>query len=166
MRYRLRQKIWAIRDRFIIRSAFDEELYAVEGEFWTIGKKLTITDIQGRVLARIEQKLITLRPTFFIYRDGAPTVRVRRMLWPIFKPRYEIEVPGQKAIVVRGSFWMYEFKFQRGRTLIGTVSKKVFSWADSYCVDLREGEDQLLLLAATVIIDLCNCASANSGSSG
>ena len=165
MRYRLRQKIWAIRDRFVIRSAFDEEFFVVEGEFWTIGKKLTLSDMNGRVLVRIEQKILSIRPTFFIYRDGAPTVRIRRMLWPIFKPRYEVEVPGQKTIVAKGSFWMYEFKFRRGRTQIGTVSKKVFSWADSYCLDLREEEDQLLLLAATVVIDLINHASANSGSS-
>jgi len=36
------------------------------------------------------------------------------------------------------------------------VSKKFFSLSDTYGVDVVEGEDHVLILACTVVIDLCS----------
>jgi len=165
MRYKLREKIWSIRDRYVIRDTADEELFVLEGKLLTLAKKLTFSSSDGRELARIEQKLLALRPTFFLLRDGLPTARIRRMLRPIFKPRFEVEVPGEETIVVTGNLWAHEFEFLRGSTRIGYASKKVFSWSDSYGIDLDDDEDQVLLLAATAIVDLVS-HSGDGGAGG
>jgi uncharacterized protein YxjI len=44
--------------------------------------------------------------------------------------------------------------FNRGSGQVAAVSKQWFSWTDSYGVDIAEGEDDLLILAATVVIDM------------
>ena len=41
------------------------------------------------------------------------------------------------------------------------MSKKYFSWTDSYGVDIADGEDDVLILASTVVIDIC--CHANEG---
>ena len=48
----------------------------------------------------------------------------------------EIDVPREPQIIVSGNLWAHEFEFQRGSKRIGFVSKKVFSWADSYGIEL------------------------------
>lgn len=154
MRYRIREKVWTIRDRYVIRDPDDVELFHVEGELMSFGKKLTLSTADGRELARIEQKVFAWRPTYFLRRSGRPEARIRRMYRPIFKPRFEIEAPGEPSIVASGNLWAHEFEFQRGSKRIGLVSKKVFSWADSYGVEIDDEEDQVLLLAAAVVIDL------------
>ena len=48
----------------------------------------------------------------------------------------------------------HEYTFRRGLDVIGTVSKRWFSWSDTFGVDIAPGEDDILLLAATVVIDM------------
>lgn len=154
MRYRMREKIWTIRDRYIIRDTEDRELFIVEGKLLTLGKKLTFSSSSGQELARIEQKLFAFRPTYFVHREGKASVRVRRMFRPIFKPRYVIDVPGEPSIELRGNVWAHEYELTRHSKVLGSASKKVFSWADSYGIELNDEEDQVLLLCAMVIVDL------------
>ena len=35
------------------------------------------------------------------------------------------------------------------------ISKKYFSWTDTYGVDISRGEDEILILASAVVVDLC-----------
>lgn len=37
---------------------------------------------------------------------------------------------------------------------MATISKRWFSWTDSYGVEIADGEDDILILAAAVVIDL------------
>ena len=42
----------------------------------------------------------------------------------------------------------------RGGMAVATVSKRRFAWTDTYGVDIAEGEDDILLLASAVVIDM------------
>ena len=44
-------------------------------------------------------------------------------------------------------------QLQNGRT-IGQVSKQWFSWTDTYGVEIAPDQDDVLLLASTVVIDM------------
>jgi uncharacterized protein YxjI len=39
--------------------------------------------------------------------------------------------------------------------VVARVSKKWFSWSDTYGVDVAEGEDDVLILVCAVVVDLC-----------
>ena len=163
MRYRLKKKLWSTRLRYEILAPDETPLFEVVGKLLALRTTLTFSSAVGDEIARIQQRLLALRSTYVLHRDGEPEVRIRRMLRPLFKPRYEIEVPGAEPIVCLGNFWEQEFTFERGGRGIGTVSKKLFSWADSYGVDLEDDEDQVLLLAATIVVDLVAGESSGSG---
>ena len=55
---------------------------------------------------------------------------------------------------MEGNFLDREYTFTRAGEVIATVSKKWFSWTDTYGVDVAEGEDDVLILASAVVIDL------------
>jgi uncharacterized protein YxjI len=38
--------------------------------------------------------------------------------------------------------------------LRATVSKQWFAWSDTYGVDIAEGEDDILILVSTVVVDM------------
>lgn len=154
MQYRLREKVWSLRNRFFIRDVEGADLFRVEGKLVSFGRKLTVFDLAGDECARIEQKVFTWRPTYFLQRAGEATVRVRRMLLPIFKSRVLVDAPGMSEVEVRGNLWAHEYEFLRDGQTIGRASKKVFSWADDYLLEFDDAEDQLMLLCTTVIIDL------------
>ena len=53
-----------------------------------------------------------------------------------------------------GDFLDHEYVFERSGRVVARVSKKWFSLADTYAVDVDEGQDDVLVLAAAVVIDL------------
>ena len=64
---------------------------------------------------------------------------------------------GQAASVFEIRFTLlgdHEYTFSRGSGTAASVSKKWFSWSDTYGVDVDPGEDDLLILASTVVIDM------------
>ena len=55
---------------------------------------------------------------------------------------------------VEGEIWEHEYVFVRGGQAVSTVSKTWWSLADTYGVEILGGEDHILILASTVVIDL------------
>jgi uncharacterized protein YkuJ len=54
-----------------------------------------------------------------------------------------------------------EYAFERSGRVVARVSKKWFSLADTYAVDIDEGQDDVLVLAAAVVIDLVSHPDEN-----
>jgi uncharacterized protein YxjI len=65
-----------------------------------------------------------------------------------------VDVPGPNDLVAEGSFTDHEYTFTRGDEPVATVSKKWFTFADTYGVEIADGEDDVLILASTVVIDM------------
>ena len=63
-------------------------------------------------------------------------------------------MPGPDDLEAEGDFLDYEYSLTRGGRTVATVSKKWFAWSDTYAVEVAEGEDAVLILAATVVIDM------------
>jgi uncharacterized protein YxjI len=64
-----------------------------------------------------------------------------------------------------GDFLDHEYSFSRGGSTVASVSKQWFSWADTYGVQIAGGEDDVLILASTVVIDMaCHGDHKGSGS--
>ena len=66
-----------------------------------------------------------------------------------------IDVPGPDDLTADGDFWEHEYQFSRRGRVVATVSKRFFSWTDTYGVETAPEADDLLILASTVVIDLC-----------
>jgi uncharacterized protein YxjI len=167
MRYVMKQKMFGIGGDFIIKDENQQDRYLVDGKVFTIGKKFIFKDMQGDELGRIQQKLFALRKTFHIYRSKELIATVSKNLFSLFKTKFRIDVPGPEDIDVTGNFFAHEYAFTRNGQQIATVSKQFFSWTDTYGIDIGEGEDDILILSAAVIIDTCcHEAKAKSASSG
>jgi uncharacterized protein YxjI len=67
-----------------------------------------------------------------------------------------VDVPGPDDLEARGNLLDHEYTFTRGGQVVAEVSKKWFSWTDSYGIDVSEGEDDALILACAVVIDMAS----------
>jgi uncharacterized protein YxjI len=153
MRYVMRQKLLALGDDFTIRDEAGRDVFFVDGRAFSIGSKLAFKDASGRELARIEQKLLAWGPTFEIVRDGAVVAVVKKKLFTLLRHRVTVDVPGPDDLEAAGDFWEHEYEFRRGDRTVAVVSKRWFSWTDTYGVDVADGEDDVLILASAVVID-------------
>jgi uncharacterized protein YxjI len=154
MRYLMKQKLLSWGDDFRIRNDAGEEVFFVDGRAFSLGDKLSFQDMAGRELACIRQRLLSWGPSYEISREGKLAAVVKKHLFTLFRCRFTVDVPGPDDLEAQGSFMDMEYAFERGGRTAATVSKRWFSFADTYGVDVAEGEDDVLILASAVVIDL------------
>jgi uncharacterized protein YxjI len=154
MRYVMRQKFLSWADDFIIKDEQGQDAYRVDGKVFSLGDQLTLRDMEGNELAFIRQKLLAWGPTYEIYRDGELQAIVKKALFTLFRCRFSVDVPGPDDLEASGSFTDHEYTIERGGRPVAVVSKRWFSWTDTYGVEIAEGEDDVLILASAVVIDM------------
>lgn len=167
MKMYMKQKVFSWGDKFNIYDAEGGELYAVWGEVFSLGKKLHVEDMYGRELAYIQQKLLTFLPKFFILRDEQQVAEVVKK-FTFLRHKYEVKGLDWTA---EGNFLTHEFQIKSNDGhVVADVSKKWFSWGDSYEISVSRGEDPINVLAVVLVIDACiemedNAASSSAASS-
>ena len=68
--------------------------------------------------------------------------------------RSTIDIPGPHDLSVTGSLLEHEYTIERGGELVATVSKRWLSLTETYGLDIAPGEDDLLILASVLALDL------------
>ena len=153
MRYVMRQKLLSFGDDFVIKDESGRDAYFVDGKAFSFGDKLSFQDMAGNELAFIKQKLLSWGKTYEIVRDGRVAAVVKRELFTLFRHRFTVDVPGPDDLEAQGSFTEHEYTFRRHDRVVATVSKRWFSWSDTYGIEIADGEDPVLILASAVVID-------------
>ena len=154
MRYMMRERILSWGDDFTIKDAEGRDVYHVDGKVLSFGDKLSFKDRDGTELAVVDQKLLSIGPQYEIVRGGRTVAVVKKKLFTLLRARFTVDVPGPDDLEASGNFLDHEYAFERGGREVARVSKKWFRLADTYAVDIDEGEDDVLILAAAVVIDL------------
>jgi uncharacterized protein YxjI len=154
MRYVMKQKLFAFGDDFMIKDANERDVYFVDGKAFSLGDQLSFKDLQGNELAYIKQKLLAWGPTYEIHRGGNVVAVVKKQLFALLRHRFTVDVQGPDDLEAEGDFLDHEYTFTRGGREVARVSKKWFSWSDTYGVDVADGEDDILVLASAVVVDM------------
>ena len=154
MRYVMKQKLFCWGDDFTIKDEQGQDVFFVDGKAFSIGEKLSFQDMAGNELAFIRQKLLAWGPTYEIYRGSELAAVVKKHLFTFLNCKFTVDVPGPDDLEAEGNFLDHEYRFTRGGRIVATVSKQWFSWTDTYGVEVADGEDAVLLLASTVVIDM------------
>lgn len=152
MRYIVRQKIFSIGDKFTIKDENERDVYIVKSQILSFGKKLRIFDLNEYEMCYIEQLLFTFMPQYNIYVNGEKIAQVKKK-FALFRNDFEI-LSDNANYYVEGEFFAHEFRIFNDRKLIGQVSKKLLSLSDTYGVEVDDDENQVLVLALAIVIDM------------
>jgi uncharacterized protein YxjI len=151
MRFVVRQKIFSFGDNFTIKDEYDNPHFVVRGKVFALGDKLRIYDMAGQELYYIEQKLFRLLPEYTIYQSGRPVAMVKRE-FTFFRPKFNI-TSTMGNFTIEGNFLGMDFTIRKNGRMVAQVSKRWFSFADTYGIDIVEGEDYGFLTALVIVID-------------
>jgi uncharacterized protein YxjI len=154
MRYVMSQKFFSLADSFSIKDENENDVYLVKGKLFSFGDKLSFQDTEGNELVYIDQRLLNWSPTYELWRGSDLLAVVKRELFSFIHHRFTVDVPGPDDLEAEGDFLDHEYSFTRGDRVVATVSKKWFSWTDTYGIDVGEGEDPVLVLASAVVVDM------------
>ncbi len=151
----MQHKIFALGRNYTIDDDTGTPRFRVQSRVLSLGRHLTFTDLAGNELATLQQHLITFLPTYEITRAGLELAEVKKRL-SLFGEKFTVDIPGPHDYEVRGDIWNHEYGFYRDNQQVAQVSKQWFSLTDVYGVDIIPGEDDVLILASTVVVDLIN----------
>ena len=147
----LKQKVFSWGDKFSAYNEAGEEVYSVKGQVFSFGKKLHISDVNGQEIAFIHEKVFAWRPKYFI-EYGGKTIEVVKNI-TFLKPKYTVKEMG---LTISGDFFAHSYGAINGdnKTAFG-VSKKWFTWGDTYQIEVNERFDPVTALCIVLVIDAC-----------
>ena len=153
MRFVMKQKVFSLRNSFQIFDEHDNLAYIAKGGFFSIRKGLTLKNASEIEVAKIKQKLLAWKPTYFITLADGTRCKIKKCFFPLFKSRFVLSLPSAE-VAIDGDFFAHEYLFSVGNEEIACVSKRWFSFGDTYGVDIKYSEDVELILSAVAVIDL------------
>lgn len=152
-KYFMKQKIWTVGEKFIIKDEYRNPVFFVKGKAFSIGNKLKFFDLKGNELAYIKQKVLSFKNLYKIYRNRELYAKIVKKI-TLFKDKFIVDIPGPDDYTVSGDFTDYRYSFTRNGREVAVISKKWPSWSDYYRIEILPGEDDLIILAAAVVIDM------------
>lgn len=154
-RYRMRQNLVSIGDDFWIENERGERVYKVDGKALRVRSTLIFEDARGQELAKIQERMMRVRDTMEIEGANGQTIATvkKAMITPL-RERFSVDIPGSGDLEIQGNLLDHEYTFEQGGRKVAEVSKKWFRIADSYGVEIAPGQNDIVILAATVAVDM------------
>ena len=154
MRYMIRERFFRLGEDSDITDEQGQPVYHVDGKVFTLRNTLIVRDLAGAEVAKVEHSLFALRPTYTITRQGEEVAEVRKKLLSPFVDRFTIDIPGPHDLQMTGSLFEHEYTITRDDQVVATVSKRWLSFTETYGVEIAPGEDDVLILASVLALDL------------
>jgi uncharacterized protein YxjI len=154
-RYKIRQKLMSIGDDFWIENAEGERVYKVDGKALRLRKTLIFEDLKGNKLAKIQERLLPIKETMVVEDgEGNQLAVIKKGLIAPLGDHWSVNVRGGPDLDVQGNILDHEYSIMERRKKIADVSKKWLSLTDTYGVEIADGENDILILAVAIAIDM------------
>lgn len=154
-RYQMRQKLISFGNDFWIEDDQGQRVFKVDGKAMRIHQTLILEDLNGRELFKIQERMLRVRDTMEV--EGPTGQRVAMVKKAIITPirnRWSVKVADGPDLAVQGNILDYEYAIGEGGNRVAEVSRKWFRVQDTYGVQVEPGQDDALILAVTVAIDM------------
>lgn len=154
MRYLIREKLFHLGKDSTIMNEAGQPVLEVDGKVLSLHNRLIMRDMYGNEVANIHRRLIALHPTYEITRGGQELAEIRKRLISPFVDRFIIDIPGPNDLEITGSIFEHEFTIKCGGQVVATASKRWFSLRETYGVDIAPDQDDVLILASVLALEL------------
>ena len=154
-RYQMKQRMISFGDDFWIENERGEQCFKVDGKMLRVRDTLFFRDRSGQEHCKIQQKVARIKESMEIEdANGRHMAMVKKALITPLRERWVVKIADGPDLDVQGNILDHEYSIGEGRDKIAEVSKKWFRLRDSYGVQIEQGQDDLLILAVTVAIDM------------
>ena len=152
--YVIRERLFRLGEDSDITDQAAQPVLHVDGKVLSLHNRLILRDPVGREVGLVHRKLAALRPTYEIIIDGTDVAEVRKHLLTPFGERFTIDVHGVGGMQISGDLLDHEFTIDRDGQTVATISKRWLTVTASYAVKVAPGENDLLILASVLALDL------------
>jgi uncharacterized protein YxjI len=154
-RYKMRQKLVSFGDDFWIENEQGQRVYKADGKMVRVRDTLFFEDVRGQEQCKIQTRVVNIKESMEIESpDGKRMAMVKKAMITPLRERWVVKVGEGPDLEVQGNLLDHEYSIGEGRDKIAEVSKKWFRIANSYGVQIEQGQNDVLILAVSVAIDM------------
>jgi len=153
-RYQMRERLVSIGGDYNVENEHGARAFHIDGKALRLRHTMKFQDAQGHDIYTIQERVLRVRDSMAIDRDGQKVAEVNKALVTPLRDRLTVNVVGGADMTVQCNLLDHEYEItQGGRMPIATISKRWFRVRDTYCVEVAPGQDDALILAVTVCVD-------------
>ena len=149
MKLYIKEKVFSWKDKFWVKDENGNDKYLVEGEMISFGKKLHVYDVDGNEVAFIREHMWSVLPAYRVFCNNQQVAEIKKK-FTMLLPKYTIEGLNWE---VKGKVNVHRYEIIQGERTIVSINKKWMTWADTYELDIANGEDEIIALAVVLAID-------------
>jgi len=154
-RYQMRQKVFALGQDFYIENESGQKVFKVDGKVLRVRDTLKFKDMQGNTLCQIQQKVARIKDTMEVDGpDGKKVAAVKKAIITPVRDRWTAKIMNGPDLDIQGNILDHEYNIEEGRNKVAEVSKKWFRVRDSYGVEVAPDQEDVIILAVTVVVDM------------
>lgn len=158
MRYVIREKFFRLTEDSTITDEAGQPVYQVNGKLFSLHNTIVMSDMAGNEVATVRRHLISLRPTYEITHGGQELAEIRKHLFTPFGDRFTVDIPGPDDLEIKGNLFEHDYTISQSGQTVATISKRWISLTDTYGVDVAPGQNDALVLASVLALDLAEDA--------
>jgi len=153
--YQMRQNLISIGDDFWIENEEGQRVFRVDGKAVRVRQTLAFEDTAGHELCKIQERMMRVKDSMEIEGPGGERVAmVKKALISPIRDRWEVKIGDGPDMQIQGNILDHEYSFEADGHKVAEVSKKWFRVRDSYGVEIAPGQNDVVVLAATVAVDM------------
>lgn len=154
-RYQMRQRLASIGQDFTIENDRGQRAFVIDGKALRVRQTVIFNDAQGHELCKIQERKMRVKDTMEIEGPNGETLAtVKKALITPLRERWTVKVGAGPDLDIQGNILDHEYALEAGGHKVAEVSKKWFPLADTYGVEIEPGQNDVIILAATVAVDM------------
>lgn len=151
MRYTMKQKWFGLLDDFYIRDDSGKDKFFVKSDKGVARNNFSFADMTGKEIFVIEER--KAGKSYEIMRNDKIYAKVEE-LDGLIQKGFRVEIDNDTTIKIEGNIVSFEYTFSRDDKEVARVSKARMALTDTYGIEVNENENDTLVLACVVIIDV------------
>lgn len=153
--YIIKQKLFAIRDKFMIKDTEGNPRFLCHGSLLKIRQTFWLETPSGAPLFTAKRKLFTFLPKFDIYDAQDEKIATLDVKLSAFVKKIKVESERYGSFFIRGGVVAWDFTIFSGEDEDGVVcaqiSKRIFNVRDAYNVDIYSGKESFIMTLCIII---------------
>lgn len=153
MRLYIKQRVFSVRDKYDIYDENQNSIFHVWSKIISLGAQIFLCDMNGQELYHIKERITMFLKKYELYQGERLVASIQQNL-KLFNNSLSIQ-SSYGNFEIQGDFLAMDFQIYQDGSTIGIISKKWFSWGDSYELSIQEGVDAAFFTALVITIDNC-----------
>lgn len=151
--YIVKKHIFSLAQNYTITDQEGYKIAHVKSPKFTLPHKGVFYDDMDNEVFTIRTKLFSFKRTYYLEKNDKAIFKVFKP-WG-FKPTVFVEsLLDPDAFVIQGNFWSNEYAFYKNDIEFAYVTSSVINISGQYQVSIETNENQQLVLALVVILDM------------